>query len=105
MVGTTLDARTIVRVRWAWFALLAAQLVLTGVFIIGTIIATSSVGLQSVKGSSLATLCVLEDRVRSDLGPAGDLVGQSRLASGIVVNLQRGESLRLVRQDLKVDSS
>jgi hypothetical protein len=97
VIGTTLDARTIVRVRWAWFSLLAAQLVLTAGFVGAIIVTTSRFGLQNVKGSSLATLCVLDAEVRRDLGPVGDVRSQKRMAAGVTVKLRRGESLMLVR--------
>jgi len=105
VVGTALDARTVVRVRWAWFALLAAQLLLTVLFLGGIVVATVRVGLQNVKGqgSSVAALCVLDEDARRYLGPVGDVAAQSRLAADMVVKLQRGESLVLRRVE-KPDS-
>jgi hypothetical protein len=76
---------------------LAAQLVLTASFVVAIIISTSRFGLQNLKCSSLATLCVLDAEIRRGLGPVGDVSSQSRMAACVTVKLQRGESLMLVR--------
>ncbi|KAK4442118.1 hypothetical protein QBC34DRAFT_431891 [Podospora aff. communis PSN243] len=99
VIGTTLDARTIVRVRWAWFVLLAAQLVLTAGLVGAIIVTTWRSGLQNVKGSSMATLCVLDTNVRRDLGLVGDVRSQERMAADLTMKLRLGDSLMLVRGD------
>ena len=99
-----MDGRIVVRVRWVWFSLLATQLLLTVLFLSGVVVATARAKLQSVKGSSITTLCVLDKEVRRDLGPVGDVGAQSRSAADMVVRLHRGESLTLARDERGRDS-
>ncbi len=96
VTGTTLEARTIIRVRWSWLALLATQLVLAIAFLIATAVATHSSGVQILKGSSLATLCVLDDATRDRLGKVEDVRELYRHARGLAVRLESDGTLRLV---------
>ncbi|KAK3346472.1 hypothetical protein B0T25DRAFT_583661 [Lasiosphaeria hispida] len=95
VLGEALSARAVVRVRWAWLALLAAQLLLAIVFLIGVIVTTHRDGVQVIKSSAIATLCVLEDGTKGRLGPVGDVKQLSSLAGDVRVKLRCDGSLRL----------
>ena len=86
----------VVRVRWAWLALLAVQLVLVVVFLAGTAIATHRRRVQIIKNSTVATLFALHDGMKDGLGPARNVGELSSIAKGIRVRLKQDGSLRLV---------
>lgn len=96
VVGTTLNESPIVRVRWAWLALLAVQLVLVVVFLAGTVIATHRKRVQILKNSTVATLFALNDGMKDGLGPARNVGELSSMVEGIRVKLNPDGSLRLV---------
>ncbi|KAK4213171.1 hypothetical protein QBC37DRAFT_464241 [Rhypophila decipiens] len=65
--GTSLAVVTVVAVRWAWLSFLAAEIVLTGVFLGWTIIATSKAGTKVWKTSTMATMLTLDERSRNSI--------------------------------------
>ncbi|KAK0702798.1 hypothetical protein B0H67DRAFT_614110 [Lasiosphaeris hirsuta] len=95
VLGEALSSRAVVRVRWAWLALLAAQLLLAILFLIGIMVTTNRDGVQVIKSSAIATLCVLEDGTKGRLGPVGDVKQLSTLAADVRVRLKYDGSLRL----------
>ncbi|KAK3998126.1 hypothetical protein QBC44DRAFT_254497, partial [Cladorrhinum sp. PSN332] len=87
--GTVFTPQSFVKVRWEWMAMLATQLVLTGVFLGITMGVTCRARLQVVKNSSLATLCALDEEIRRGAGGVGCLEGSQKWAKGVGVHLER----------------
>jgi len=100
--GKALQASTVIVVQWPWLSLLATQLVLAIVFLVGTVVATHGSSVQIVKSSSIATLCVLDESAKSQLGPVGDLKELAANAGLVKVKLERQGSLKLVDVSGKV---
>ena len=72
--------------------MLAAQLLLTLVFLVATMSSTRASGVQILKGSSLATMCGLDKSTRRHLGDINDLRRLEKRAEGVKVRLERGSS-------------
>ncbi|KAK4183932.1 hypothetical protein QBC35DRAFT_506964 [Podospora australis] len=88
--GTVFTSTTFVKVHWEWIALLVAQLGLTAVFLVLTIVTTYVSQVQIIKSSSLATLCALDDDTRQNLGGVGDGIDElGRKAKKLEVHLER----------------
>ncbi|KAM7211027.1 hypothetical protein V8F06_013594 [Rhypophila decipiens] len=62
--GASLAVVTVVAIRWAWLSFLAAEIVLAGVFLGWTIIATSKAGAKVWKTSTMAMMLTLDERSR-----------------------------------------
>jgi hypothetical protein len=71
------------------------------VFLAATVVATHNGGLQILKSSSIATLCVLDDRARDYLGPVGDINELSSFAGRLKVKIEPGNSVKLVGVDAR----
>jgi len=70
--GTIYSPQTLVRVRWEYIGLLAAQIAFTSCFLAAVVIVTSSSGTEALKGSSLVTMTALSDDTRRHLVKKGD---------------------------------
>lgn len=62
-----------VNVRWEWLAFLAAELILTGAFILATIIATRALAVPVLKSSALAALLAPDKQVQQAMGAVDDI--------------------------------
>ena len=58
--------------RWSWLSFLVAALGLTTVFLVGNIAMTKRSQIQSMKSSSLAAMCTLDEETRLHLGEANN---------------------------------
>lgn len=94
--GTAYVPQAFVKVRWEWMAMLAAQLVLTGVFLGATAGITGRARMHVVKSSSLATLCALDEATRRvAAGEVRDLRRLKVWARGAGVRLDQRGAIRL----------
>ncbi len=84
--------QTFVSVSWGYVAMLAAQLLLTALFLAATVARTRASRLQILKGSSLATMCGLDRDARKALGGIYDPDTLDRAARDVRVRLERGSS-------------
>jgi len=73
-------------------ALLEAQIALTTLFLALTILETHRKRAQILKGSSLATLCALDEQTRQHVGSINDLEMVNRKAKSVGVRLEVGAS-------------
>jgi hypothetical protein len=90
ITGTAYAQQTLIRIRWPYLSLLAAQLGLTIIVLLFTIIVTYRSRMQILKGNSLATMCALSQRVKAELGGMEDMERLKRRANGMRVALERG---------------
>jgi hypothetical protein len=90
ITGTAYAPQTIIHIRWPYISFLAAQLGLTIVILLFTIVATYRGRMQILKGSSLATMCALSPGIKIQLGGMEDMEGVKQRAKGISVRLERG---------------
>ncbi|KAK1751251.1 hypothetical protein QBC47DRAFT_351261 [Echria macrotheca] len=97
--GTAYRATTVVKVQWAWLALLASQLALAILFLVSTMIATKNRSVQVLKNSSVAALCILDEKVKNQLGDVSDLPGLSQRAGTVNVRLRGVEKLELLQEE------
>jgi len=92
VLGDVLRPQSYVFVRWEYISLLATQLLLDGVFLIGTIVATQNAGLPYFGDSSLPPLWALGSRTRQELAQGiGDPDELGRRAGLEYVQLSRAE--------------
>jgi hypothetical protein len=73
ITGTAYAPQTLIHIRWPYVAFLAIQLCFTIIVLLCTIIATYRSRIQILKGSSLATMCALSQRVKTELGGVEDM--------------------------------
>ncbi|KAK0725856.1 hypothetical protein B0H67DRAFT_571729 [Lasiosphaeris hirsuta] len=92
VAGTVFAPQAFVKIHWEWIAMLAAQLVLTTVFLVLTATATHRARMQVIKSSSLATLCALDKATRQHVGGINDLDSLNQKAKMLGVRLERGSS-------------
>ncbi|KAK3339719.1 hypothetical protein B0T25DRAFT_466605 [Lasiosphaeria hispida] len=92
VIGTVKTPQVFVEIRWEWMAMVAAQLVLTLLFLGMTVVTTHRAQMQVIKCSSLAMLCALDRNTRDHIGGINDLEGLKRKAKCLAVRLQRGGS-------------
>jgi hypothetical protein len=90
ITGTAYAAQTLIRVRWPYISFLAGQLGLTIIVLLFTIVATYRNRMQVLKGNSLATMCALSQRVKTQLGGMEDMKRLKKRANGMKVVLERG---------------
>ncbi|KAK4162908.1 hypothetical protein QBC43DRAFT_379646 [Cladorrhinum sp. PSN259] len=95
--GTVFTPQSFVKVHWEWMAMLATQLVLAGVFLGVTVGVTYRARMQVLKGSSLATLCALDQGATREFEGVRDLNGLQNWAKGVEVRLERGEGVVKLR--------
>ena len=57
----------IVQVRWQWLFLLVGQIVLSAMVMVSTMYLSQSSGIHVLKDSSIATLCLLNQKTRDEL--------------------------------------
>lgn len=62
MQGTALAPVVFIRVNWPWLTFLAAQILLTTIFLMATIIQTANLGVEVMKSSTIATLFAIDNR-------------------------------------------
>jgi len=97
--GTVLAEMSFVKIRWAWLAYLLAELALSSLFLMGIIAWTKFSKAETLGGSSLATLCALDEPTRQRLGSLGDYEELQRRASKVMVRLSEGsEGLLALRE-------
>ncbi|KAF3762735.1 hypothetical protein M406DRAFT_357576 [Cryphonectria parasitica EP155] len=89
--GTATSPETFVEIHWGWLAFLASELVLSIIFVIGTIIHTARLAGRVLNSSSLAALAALDESSRSALGGIDDPQAMKRKAAGIRVQLLGSE--------------
>jgi len=70
--------------------------VLALVFLVGTVVATCRGSVQTIKSSTVAGMCALDETVRARLGPVGDVKELAKVAADVKVKLKWENSLRLV---------
>ncbi|KAK1753682.1 hypothetical protein QBC47DRAFT_304021 [Echria macrotheca] len=92
VTGIVKTQQPFVVIRWEWMAMVAAQLGLTALFLVITMIYTHRAQMQVIKCSSLATLCALDSNTRGHIGGIDDLEGLKEKAKCLAVRLQRGAS-------------
>ncbi|KAH6856284.1 hypothetical protein B0I37DRAFT_366999 [Chaetomium sp. MPI-CAGE-AT-0009] len=90
--GSVITSQAYVQVRWVWMTPLAAQLILTGAFLIFTVSATRRARMQVVKCSSLALLYALDEPTRQCVGSIKDLESMTQMARMAGVRLERSTS-------------
>ena len=90
ITGTAYAQQTLIRIRWPYLSLLAAQLGLTIIILLFTIVATYRSRMQILKGNSLATMCALSQGIKAELGGMGDMESLKGRAKGMRVGLERG---------------
>ncbi len=89
VTGTVFSDTPYVLIRWPWLCFLLSELAISGIFLTGTILASRSAKMQIIKGSSLATLCAVDEFTRSRLGNITDLEGIGRKAAKTNVRMER----------------
>ena len=92
VIGTVKTPQAFVEIRWGWMTMVAAQLVLTALFLGMTGVYTHRMHMQVIKASSLATLCALDKNTREHIGGINDLEGLKERAKCLAVRLQKGPS-------------
>ncbi|KAL2267264.1 hypothetical protein VTJ83DRAFT_4541 [Remersonia thermophila] len=98
--GTVFIPQSRIEIHWKWLAMLATQLVLTGVFLAVTVVVTRAERVQVLKGSSLAALCVLDRDARERLGGVDSLAGLGKRAKEVKLRLERDAGGRVwLRRD------
>jgi hypothetical protein len=90
IIGTAYAPQTLIHIRWPYISFLAVQVCLTIVVLIFTMIATCRSHMQILKGSSLATMCALNEKAKAKLGGVGDMDTLKSKAKELNVKLQRG---------------
>lgn len=97
--ATDYEQVMVIHVRLQWMALIISQVILTAVVLAFVIHKTQMNEMEALKGSSIASLCVLDPRMRSDIGRLSDIQAARKDASGFNVRLERNEleyQLRMV---------
>ncbi|KAK3386861.1 hypothetical protein B0H63DRAFT_468510 [Podospora didyma] len=90
--GTALSPTPYVEIEWPWLVFLMAELLLSVVFLVGTLMLThSAANMQTIKGSSLATLCSLDESSRQALGGMHSLAHLQERARRAEVKLERND--------------
>jgi hypothetical protein len=90
VTGTAYVPQILIRVRWAYMSFLGLQLGLTVVVLLFTIVATYRSRMQILKGDSLATMCALNETVKTELGGIENMKELTRRAKEKNVGLDRG---------------
>jgi hypothetical protein len=90
IAGIAYAPQTLINIRWLYISFLAAQLGLTIIVLLFTIVATYRSHTQILKGNSLATMCALSQEVKTELGGMEDMERLKRRAKGVRVGLERG---------------
>ncbi len=80
------------QVRWQWLIFLTLELLLSAIFLIGTIVATKLSRMQIIKSSSLATMCALDERTRRTVGDLYDMAAVEEQAKKTTVKLETSVS-------------
>jgi hypothetical protein len=96
--GIVLATTPYVSIQWPWLMFLGLELLLAAAFLLAIIMNTMATRTRILKGSSLATLCALDDATRQQLGHVGDLEELQYRAEKMSVILERcpdGISLRM----------
>ncbi|KAK0633884.1 hypothetical protein B0T14DRAFT_491972 [Immersiella caudata] len=88
--GVVFAETTFVHIRWAWLSYLLVELLLSCLFLMGIIGWTAFTKAQNLGGSSLATLCALDEPTRQGLGHVGDYDELRRRAARVHVRLAEG---------------
>ena len=90
--GTVRGPTPYVQIRWVWLIFVCLELLLSTLFLAGTIIVTKRSRLQIMKSSSLATMCALDEPTRRRLGDIHDLDAVEKAARRTDVRLERAVS-------------
>jgi hypothetical protein len=99
--GTVFSPQIYVKIHWGWIALLASQLFLTTLFLVGTIAETFTARAPILKGSLLPTLCILDKESRKRLGSVNDINKLNREARSLKVTLERQGSGIVLRPGIQ----
>jgi len=81
-----------VQIRWVWLVFLCLELLLSTLFLVGTIVVTKRSRMQIIKCSSLATMCALDEPTRRRLGDIHDLEAVEDTARRTNVRLEKAVS-------------
>ncbi|KAK3331439.1 hypothetical protein B0H66DRAFT_546552 [Apodospora peruviana] len=91
--GTAFALQAIIRVRWAWLTLIICQVILTTAVLALVICKTHMSGVEALKDSSIATLCVLDsdlrDELRRDSGSGGSIHAMKKRSRVVKARLER----------------
>jgi hypothetical protein len=90
ITGIAYASQILINIRWLYISFLAAQLGLTIIVLLFTIVATSRSRMQILKGNLLATMCALSQGVKTELGGMEDMERLKERAKGMTVGLERG---------------
>jgi hypothetical protein len=90
--GTALSPSPYVKIEWKWLIFLMLELLFSVLFLMGTLLMTHAAGIQIIKGSSLATLCSLDESTRRFLGGINDFEAMKQRARRVEVKLEKGVS-------------
>ncbi len=80
------------RIRWGWLGFLLVELALAFVFLAGSIVTTSRASLQIIKGSSLATMVALDEKVRYQFGGINNMDRLQEKAATVDVQMEKSTS-------------
>ncbi|KAK3690251.1 hypothetical protein B0T22DRAFT_515421 [Podospora appendiculata] len=89
--GSAWGEETYVSVVWGWAAFLAAQMLLSYLFLAVTMVRTARLEMPVLKSSELATLILQADEVRAAVGTVGDLRDAESRAKTVRVKLEGGK--------------
>jgi hypothetical protein len=81
-----------VQIRWPWLLFLCLELLLSTLFLVGTIVVTKRSRMQVIKTSSLATMCALDEPTRRRLGEMHDMAAVEDAARRTDVRLEKAAS-------------
>jgi hypothetical protein len=90
--GIALGPTPYVQVIWPWLLFLVSELILAMVFLLATALMTRWAGMQVIKGSSLATMCALDDETRRHVGWIYDFEDMKERAEHTNVKLETAPS-------------
>jgi hypothetical protein len=90
--GVVFTPQTIIKVRWQWLVFLASQMALTWAILAITIKMTYMSGMQDLKDSSIATMCILDADCRAALGSLNEFRDVKKSAKNLMVRMERDGS-------------
>ena len=77
-------------IRWPWLSYLIVEVALSGVFLIAVTRSAATTRAGLLRGSTLATLCALDEPARKSLGHIGNYEDLRRRGAAVRVRLVEG---------------
>jgi len=77
-------------IRWPWLSYLIVEVALSGIFLIAVTASAATTRACLLRGSTLATLCALDEPTRKSLGHIGDYENLRRRGTTVRVRLVDG---------------